>query len=630
MHLWQSVVVTVSMLAACSSEPTGADTDGGTTTDGSTSSASEGSGVTATAADSTGPVETGEGLPSCGGSIANALLECLEDYAIEQRECYEAGAPCSDDNDVYVDARDAIRAEVSAACDEGEFRGLSVDAVVGRIQAVCDAESSSLAWRSFGGPQASVLQAASEDELPCIDAAYRSGALFMQDLLAPLYQCLLTDQCDTDDAQVERDALESLAIDEIAGACDDLSALIAVTPETFIERTSHQVDCILAATMDDPTAIDLDCGPSNVDFDADRGEWTQVVVDGDTWGTLCGDGTEYAFWIRPAPEGEPLDRVLIALQGGGVCLFEEDCAARFEASPDLFSARDDMPFGSGIASDAPEDSPFANWTKVYLPYCTQDVFAGGGVMEDLGSITVPRYGSVNLRSSLQMVRDFLWRELDEEQGAGYRPDQLVALFGGFSAGAYGTNYNYHWLLDDLQWPRTAAFPDAGLGLDNGSPLGVSGLGLLKIPAWGMEQNLPPYCFAGECAVGPVLFEALSPRLLQVPEQQMLVLSNPRDSIQQGDAFFDDEATWINEMRAAYCETSSLPGIHWYLTSVTDESVHVVSLRPELWEAEVAGETMRDWFARAIDDPESMQSRAEEADFAEQVPGVEPFACDVAP
>ena len=48
-----------------------------------------------------------------------------------------------------------------------------------------------------------------------------------------------------------------------------------------------------------------------------------------------------------------------------------------------------------------------------------------------------------------MTRDVLWKKLDEE-GAGYRPDE-VSLFGGWSAGAYGTMYNYHWLVDDLQW-----------------------------------------------------------------------------------------------------------------------------------------------------------------------------------
>jgi hypothetical protein len=258
------------------------------------------------------------------------------------------------------------------------------------------------------------------------------------------------------------------------------------------------------------------------------------------------------------------------------------------------------------------------------------VFAGGGVTEVLGEIEVPRYGSVNMRAAIRMVRDYLWRELDAQGGDGFRPDQIVALFGGFSAGAYGANYNYHWLLDDLQWPRTIAFPDAGLALDNGELLGVSGLGQVKIPAWGTQPNLPPYCFVGECAVGPTLVAALSPRLKRVPEQQMLILSNPRDSIQQNDAFFDDEAVWVNTMRQAYCDTYELPGINYYFTSVSDQSIHVVSVRPELWNGEVDGETMRDWFVRAVEEPDTLQSRVEEADFVEAVPGVEPYPCDVPP
>ena len=77
---------------------------------------------------------------------------------------------------------------------------------------------------------------------------------------------------------------------------------------------------------------------------------------------------------------------------------------------------DDMPLGAGIASDDPEVSPYANWTRVYLPYCTQDVFAGGGATEELGDLSLPRYGSVNLRAAVRMVRDVLWKEMDAAEG----------------------------------------------------------------------------------------------------------------------------------------------------------------------------------------------------------------------
>ena len=321
---------------------------------------------------------------------------------------------------------------------------------------------------------------------------------------------------------------------------------------------------------------------------------------------------------------------MIGLQGGGVCLFESDCTARMASDPGLFTAADDEPLESGIASSDPAESPFANWTKVYLPYCNQDVFAGGGVVEQLGAISVPRYGAVDMRAAIEMVRNVLWQKMDAEGGAGFRPDELVALFGGWSAGGYGTLYNYHWLLDDLQWPRTAAFPDAGMALDNGSLLGVRGLGPVKIPAWGTLNNLPPYCFAGDCAVGSVIFNAIAPRLRQVPEQQFLILGNQKDNTQQRDAFFDDEAFFINTMRRTYCETKDLNGIHWYLTG----DLRSQRARGLAAARAVVGGGRRRGHARLVPPRDHRsghsQSRAEEGDFVEVIPGVEPFPCAVAP
>jgi hypothetical protein len=300
------------------------------------------------------------------------------------------------------------------------------------------------------------------------------------------------------------------------------------------------------------------------------------------------------------------------------------------SSPHLFSALDNgAPTGfGGLVSDDP-DNPFAYWTKVYLPYCNQDVFMGGGVDEVFSDdFALPRYGTVNLRAGVQVARDIIWTAMDEEGGVGFRPDQLIALFGGFSAGGYGTIYNYHFMLDDLQWPRTAAFPDAGGAYDNGSIAGVRGLGALKIPAWGVKPFLPPYCFAGDCAVGTDLYTAISPRLLQVPEQQMLILSNQKDNTQQGDAFFSVESEFVDAMRASYCETKALPGIQWYLTGDSVNSVHVVSIRDEFYYGDVAGERMSDWFWRAVADPASISDWAEEGNFTTDIPGTHPFPCEL--
>ena len=599
---------------------------------GCTSSDAEGDDA-ASETGETGADDGGVAPGPCARVMPAALRTCVVDYGAALQGCYEAsGRDCPSDNAAVVDALDALTADVTAACaEEGAF-GLDADALAGRLANACASESGSLAWRAYGGPQGDPWDGANEGERACQVALHAAGVASLDQSLEALDVCAQAGTCDAGVVETARTNAVSLHQEAAAAACEgiNLETFVALGVDAFGARAAHQGECLAAAGISDLGDATLGCGPSNADFTAPRGEWTQIVVDGDKWGTLCGDGTDYAFQIRLAPEGNPLDRVLVGLQGGGVCVFEDDCTAKLQSAPDLFNALDDQPFGLGIASDDPAESPFANWTKIYLPYCNQDVFAGGGVVEVLGDLELPRYGAVNLRAALSMTRDVLWREMDAEGGAGFRPDELIALFGGWSAGGYGTLYNYHWLIDDLQWPRTAAFPDAGMALDNGELLGVAALGQVKIPAWGTQRLLPPYCFEGGCAVGPVLYEAISPRLKRFPEQQFLIVSNPKDDIQQGDAYFSDTPSWINAMRESVCDTRDLKGINYYLTSVSDESLHCVTLRPELWSGSVDGEVMKDWFWRAVTEPDTLETRVEEGDFVDVIPGVQPYPCAVAP
>lgn len=566
----------------------------------------------------TGETEAGE----CADELGEALINCVYDYGELIDLCYiDEDQHCNVDAPELLALLETLELAVLETCDEGELFGLSREALAGRLRNACSSHADSLAWRTYGGPQGAVWEGAGSESGDCLINSAQTSRDGMELYYRLALQCW-EDGCTAEEFEEQR---AFLIEDQAAAVCDQLPDLVALPPEVYAERSVEQADCLLASVVPEP-GPGLRCGPGHAQFEAARGEWTQIVVEDERWNALCGDGSPYAFWVQLAPEGQPLDRVFIGLQGGGVCLFEEDCTARFEQNPGLFSAMDDMPLGSGIGSDDPAENPFAEWTRVYLPYCNQDVFAGGGVTESLGALELPRHGGLNLRAAVRMVRDVLWSELDVAGDPGFRPDEIVALFGGWSAGAYGTLYNYHWLLDDLQWPRTIAFPDAGLALDNGTPFGVGGLGLLKLPQWGTQPNLPPYCFAGDCAIGPVLYEAISPRLLQVPEQQMLILTNPKDNIQQGDAFFMDEAEWINTMRQSFCDTRELPGINYYWTSVADESLHVVTIRPELWAGEVDGEVMRDWFVRAVEDPDSVEHRVEEGQFVDLIPGVEPFPC----
>jgi hypothetical protein len=383
--------------------------------------------------------------------------------------------------------------------------------------------------------------------------------------------------------------------------------------------------------LPDTGPFSFDCGPREAIAELPRGEWRQVVLDESIFGTRCGDGSPYAFQVRLAPEGSPVENVVVGMEGGGVCVFEEDCASR---PADLFEALSDPPFELGPLSNDPAFSPFADWTKVFLPYCTQDVFIGGGATSNFPSVTVHRFGSIDVRAALQYVRDAIWRVLDAESAEGYRPDRMRVLFGGFSAGGFGTLYNYHYVLDDLQWAHTAAYPDAALALDNGQALGLRGLGGIVISdtapiGWGALSFLPPYCFSSDCGIGPIVLQATAPRLEAVPEQQFLILSNQVDGTQVGTTFFDNTEDWINALRVAYCETRGLRGVHYYMPAVP-ESNHVISVRPGFYTGEVDGAVLRDWLAGAFTDPGAVTDRVVEGTLVQDFPGVEPFACPVAP
>ena len=584
-----------------------------------TSACSDGNSNDNTATDPA-PVEPG---PACAEVVPAALQACITEVNAAAGACYfEGDTACAPDDPGFAAAIDTMRGQVGEACQDGDFMGMSAEATIGRLETACQSQSDALAWRTFGGPQGAVWPTADAGARDCLRSAQQTAAQFMADSLAIVNDCLAVGDCSK--AASERQAALEQAAAAVTEACPDLPGLIALRPESYIRRTADQVDCLAATAHADTTGLELTCGPSFVEALPPRGEWTQIILPEEKWGSRCGDGTDYAIQIRPAPEGEPLDRVLIALQGGGVCIFEEDCRSRLDSG--LFNAQDDTIAGreSGIASNDP-DNPFANWTKVYLPYCDQAVFTGGGVVEQFSDFEVNRFGSLNLRAGVRAARDIVWSMLDAAGGDGYRPDQIIALFGGFSAGAYGTIYNYHFMLDEILWPRTTAFPDAGGALDNGG-IGVRTLGDIKIPEWQVTEYLPPYCFTGKCAVGPEIYRAFAPRLRQVPEQQILVLSNQKDQTQQRDAFFSDEAQWINAMRQAYCDTKDLNGIQWYLTSDSVNSVHVVSLRDEFYYGEVAGERMVDWFERAVSDPDSMSDFAEEGNFVTDIPGSLPFPC----
>ena len=85
----------------------------------------------------------------------------------------------------------------------------------------------------------------------------------------------------------------------------------------------------------------------------------------------------FRFFVQA---GDP-DRLLVYHSGGGACWNAATCASGLGLlagvaptySPAIFETPDSLAVAGGVLSPDSAANPFANWTKVYLPYCTGDV-----------------------------------------------------------------------------------------------------------------------------------------------------------------------------------------------------------------------------------------------------------------
>jgi hypothetical protein len=173
-------------------------------------------------------------------------------------------------------------------------------------------------------------------------------------------------------------------------------------------------------------------------------------------------------------------------------------------------------------------------------------------------------------------------------------------------------------------------PDAGLAMDNGTPSGVIALGNASLsptyPGWNALPFLPPYCSTGSCAEIFINLEAASsPRLLGVPEQQYLHITNQIDDTQVATTGFGNRRNFVNALRSSYCDVKGTPGVHAFFRA-SSTSVHG-QLNNENWdEAVVGGTVLRDWLGAAMTAPSAVVDAVEEGTLVADVPGVLPFPC----
>ena len=581
---------------------------------------------------------------SCERTVAKRLQTCFASVSPEVRRCYlESGAACAASDAKISTALDKLRTSVLQACPDaatveaaGYGAAMTPAGLADRVAEACQGDPATLAARTFGGPQAAILASADAQVRACLDRADDAAATAIRKTVAAQASCIAKAHrgrpCDTTRTSARIGLATAKAVVDIDARCSDLKSTLGMDTQTYVDRAAAQAGCLTAAAHADGGPLSLECGARPEVTVPARGQWVQVTLPEAIWGTRCGDGSPYSFWMRLAPAASPAEKVLVDLQGGGVCIFESDCTNVKNNSPGLFRSDDEGQPNGGTMSDDPALNPFADWTRVFLPYCTQDVHIGGGLQSVFSpTLTVNRFGAINARAALRYLRDVLWQELGATEADGYRPDRLTVIFSGESAGAFGVQYNYHYVLDDLRWAHTTAVPDAGMALDNGGAVGVKALGAIISTennpfGWGTLPYQPTYCQDTDCAVGPILQQATTVRLKAVPEQQILNVTNQVDQTQISTTFFPSAVSWINALRTSYCENQGLNGIRYWMPAQS-APYHTILRTPSRFNSVTAGGvTVAQFLADAMASPDTVVDHVDEGTLVTDYPGVNPIAC----
>jgi Pectinacetylesterase len=181
--------------------------------------------------------------------------------------------------------------------------------------------------------------------------------------------------------------------------------------------------------------------------------WQQVDSGGRT---LCGRGGPFAFWVRLA---DP-KRLLVYFEGGGFCWDYRSCRADAALFKDQVTDRDDPArHGTGILDLTQPGNPFRNWSVLYIPSCTGDLYAGDSIRTyasaDGRSVSVHHRGHVNATAAL----DWAFQHVP-------RPDRVVVV--GCSAGSIGSILHVPGIIERYPDARVAQLGDS-LGYLLGRP-----------------------------------------------------------------------------------------------------------------------------------------------------------------
>lgn len=180
---------------------------------------------------------------------------------------------------------------------------------------------------------------------------------------------------------------------------------------------------------------------------------------------MCGDGSPWSYFVR---EADPT-RVLFYLEGGGACFNAAMCDPKSHEY--TTKVRDGISDVKGIFDLEHPGNPFADYSIVYVPYCTGDVHSGDTVTDYGEGVVMHHEGAVNAKVALAAMAERF-------------PGAERVVVAGTSAGAFFAPIYGGMAADLLPAAAVKVFADSGGAVpDMPSPV---------IDNWGTLRALPDW------------------------------------------------------------------------------------------------------------------------------------------
>ncbi len=324
------------------------------------------------------------------------------------------------------------------------------------------------------------------------------------------------------------------------------------------------------ATTDAPATETIAPNPTDAPIVAPT--WETVDAPSDC---MCADGGAFHFYVR---EADPT-KVLFYLEGGGACFSAEMCAPGSDSYKQTITTSDELSAAPGIFDFQNAENPFADYSVVYVPYCTGDVHAGNTTHDYGNGVVIQHKGFVNASNALDtLIKRF--------------PDTAQLVVSGSSAGAFPTPIFAALAGDQLPNADLKVFADSSGAIPDAMGLVVSN--------WGTLENLPAWP-----EIAGVTLAEFTPSYMFVKSAE----HNPKITFARHDFAFDkvlsgyatmaglspDDLVGIMKTSETKIEATGANVANW----ISPGDDHTIAVRDEFYTEEMNGVRFVDWLTAFI-------------------------------